>query len=124
MKIKWNMEEKEWKRMINEHINHIDNCDNCYGNLYIGRLCIEFVHTKDTDAWYLYTNVFELEKDTGYGYTVDGNIPYDLLDAYIEIPVRCKTFNSFKTNVESKVKKMIKDYGLEEQANSELGDWK
>jgi len=124
MEFVWNMKEKEWKRMINEHVNHIDSCHNCYGNLYIGKLCIDFAHTKDMDAWYLYTSVFELGKDTGYGYTVDGNIPYDLLDAYIEIPVRCKTFDSFKKSVEDKVEKMIKEYGLQEQAEAPLGDWK
>ena len=122
MKFKWNMKESEWKRMIDEHINHKDSSDNVYGNLYVGKLCIDFVHTKDDDAWYLFPEVFELGKDTGYGYT-PSNVPYDYLDSDFKIPVRCKTFDSFKAKVEKLVKDMVVRDNLIEQAEAELADW-
>ena len=123
MIFKWNMNESEWKRMIDEHINHIDNGDNVYGNLYVGRLCLDFCHSKDESAWFLYVDTFELGKDTGYGYTKDG-IPYDLLDSCISIPVDCKMFDDFKKEVEKHVIEMIKEDGLEEQANDNENGWR
>ena len=123
MKFKWDMTESEWKRMIDEHVNHKDNSNNVYGNLYVGKLCIDFCHTKDESAWYLYVSVFEIGKDTGYGYTVEGNVPYDLLDNEIQIPVKCKTFDNFKREIEKRVKQMVITDGLEEQANAELAEW-
>ena len=123
MKFKWNMTEAEWKRMIDEHINRIDNSENCYGSVYVGKLCIEFIHTKDESDWDLYTNVYEIGKDTGYGYTNKNNIPYDLTDAGLTVPIRCKTFESFKEKVEEKIKKMVEEYNLVEQAEVELVNW-
>ena len=124
MEFKWDMKEKDWKRMIDEHINHVDHWNNVYGQLYVGKLCLDFYHTKDESDWYLDAYTFELGKDGGYGETIEGHIPYDLLSASIEIPIGCKTFESFKEECEKRVREMIEKKGLEEQANAPLGDWK
>ena len=116
------MTKSEWERMYKEHKEKIDNCNNVYGNVYVGKLCVDFCHTKDEDAWYLYSNTFEMGKDTGYGETSKG-IPYSLLDCDIRIPIRCKTFDSFKKDVEHNIKEMIVENHLEEQANAPLADW-
>lgn len=120
----WNMRKVDWERMRNDHIERLYDVENVYGQVMVGTLSIEFIHTMDDSDWYLFTEVFEYGKNTGYGYTMENHVPYDMLDCYIRVPFRCKTFESFKTMVVKEIKKMIKENHLEEQANAPLADWK
>ena len=117
MNIKWTMTEKEWKDYVHDHKTKSDDSKylstsaDCYGNIIAGKICCDFIHSLDVDAWYPYVNTFCLDRDTGYGYTEEDR-PYDLLDAEFSVPINCKTFDNFKKECEKRFMAMIKDNNL------------
>ncbi len=126
MNFDWKMKESQWNNYMKDHRLRKDNGyskdADVYGAVNIGKLRAEFIHTLDTSAWFPYIEIFCLDRDTGYGYKDDGR-PYDLLDNKVIVPVRCKTFNSFKEIMEKRLTQEIKEQHLEEEACAEDG-WK
>ena len=63
-----------------------------YGNFMKGALCVDVVYRDiDEPEWLLCGDGYILGEDTGYGYTNNGNIPYDEADGF------CFKFDTSKT---------------------------
>ena len=112
-KFEWNMAESDWKFMEEVHNNlHPNDADDFFGNLTLNdKYVADFQHTlddSDESSWYLYTNIFEYGKDTGYGRTKDG-IPYDLIDDDFVVPYGCRSFELFKRECEKRFSRCIKE---------------
>ena len=126
MKFVWHMTEENWKNFMNDkNMKNKTSCDGgFYGNCYVGYLCADILHTLDDSDWYAYSNMFGLGIDDGYGETLKGNIPYSLLDSYVEVPLNCNSFENFKKCFEKRFEKCINsNEELKELANMPLGDW-
>lgn len=126
MKFKWAMSEEDWKCLIldnkQKYNPDFNICDDVYGNCYIGDLCADIQHTCDPDAWYAFVNLFVLGIDTGYGETENG-IPYSLWDDSPSVPIRSKTFESFKKNFEKNFEKFICKNEKLLKLSQGYGDW-
>lgn len=131
MNFTWNMTEQNWSNLRKDHkkkrnTNMSDDYD-FYGNCCIGNLCAEIVHTgddSDETSWYSYTNIYALGIDDGYGETTDGKIPYSLLNDGFKIPIKCRTFESFKKAFEQSFEELINSKEqYKELANMPLGNW-
>lgn len=109
MNFTWDMSESEYNRMMDEYRNKKDNSNNVYGQVFVGGVCCDFVNTMDTDDWYLYTNLFYINPNSGYGELPDGT-KYDLYNGSPRIPLRCKTFASFKARFEKEFEKFIDEH--------------
>lgn len=110
MKFRWNMTEDEWKRMMNEYKNHKENSDNVYGKCFIGGVCCNFVNTMDISNWYLYTNLFFVKENSGYGRLEDGT-EYDLYNFGSPcVPTECASFEEFKQTFEAAFAAFIKKH--------------
>lgn len=94
-----------------------------YGSVKIGDVCIDLQHTLDASDWYAFANVFILGIDDGYGYT-DNGTPYTLLDVCPEVPIRCKTFTSFKSKFGTNIIKMLNENPeLKQYAYKPTANW-
>ena len=126
MKFVWHMTERDWENFIHDSNieNETDFGGGFYGNCYVGYLCADVLHTLDQSDWYAYSNMFGLGIDDGYGETLKGNIPYSLLDSYVEVPVDCNSFEEFKKCFEKNFEECINlNEELKELADMPLGDW-
>lgn len=55
----------------------------CYGNFMKGALCVDVVYRDiDEPEWLLCGDGYILGDETGYGYTLKDNIPYDEADGF------------------------------------------
>ena len=113
MEFRWNMTEEDWKRLINHNALRKDSnvtfpTNDVYGNCYIGALCADIQHTLDIDDWYPFVNLFVLGIDDGYGELEDGT-PYSLWNGSPRVPIRSKTFESFKKNFENIFEEFIRN---------------
>lgn len=129
MKITWSMTKEQWQNFLSDHKSRETNTPlsktgeigDIYGSVAVGKLSIELLHTLDPDDWYAFTNVYCLDRDTGYGCTED-NRPYDYLDDIdIKIPFECKTFEDFKEEFLKNVLAEIEAAGLTAEAEAEDG---
>ena len=135
----WNMTEENWKNMLLDHKNgrngKLSKDANTYGSVCVGHVKVDFVHTLCKGDWYCFTNVFVHGIDTGYSRTSDGK-PYCLLNESPKVPIRCKTFDSFKKTFEKMLlefideKHVVKIVGgenaniiLKDFANKETMNW-
>ena len=120
MKFEWDMTEKEWNRYKKDcHLKEWIS-DDYYGKVLVGNLSIEFQITDENKP---FTNWFCLYKDSGYGYTESG-IPYDLLDDYFLVPIKCKSFDNFKEICEKRICKLITaSEQLLNEANQPIAKW-
>ena len=116
MEFIWNMSEKNWKNLIADNKKkgqkkpRFSKDANTYGQCKIGNLSAEFVHSLDED-WLVYTNLFILGVDSGYGYTESG-VPYSLANDSPAVPIRAKSFKAFKKRFETAFLKCIKENNL------------
>ncbi len=103
----WNMTEENWRNLVSDHKlaktenpsgNFSADAD-VYGNCSVGALKVDIQHTLDPDNCYAYANVYALGVDNGYGETESG-VPYELLDGGPHVPIRCKSFETFRKNFE------------------------
>lgn len=126
LKFKWDMTKKEWEDLKHDNKKgnkKLSKTANVYGRCYVGNLCIDILHTLDNSSWYPFCNLFALGKDDGYGETAVGKIPYSLLDCSPSVPIKCKTFESFKQCLEAKFAECINTNNLSELAAAPLGNW-
>ena len=124
MNFKWDMTETNWKNYMRDHkgkkTTNLSNDADVYGSVNIGKLRVEFCHTLDLNNWYPYAELFCLDRATGYGITENGR-NYDLLNNHISIPVRCKSFESFKLLVEQRILEEISAQNLTGEAEAKNG---
>lgn len=107
MKFEWDMTEDDWKAMKNlQNDRDKDDALDWFGNCHVGGICCDFQHTLDPSAWYAYTNMFYAKENSGYGKLKDGTT-YDLYCESPVIPLKCKTFESFKKKFEENFKEII-----------------
>lgn len=128
MEFIWNMGKENWENLVSDNRRKngvkLSKDAGFYGNCYIGHLCADIQHTLDEYAWYIYVNVFGLGINDGYGETLEGKIPYSLLDLDFKVPVRCKTFENFKKSFEKEFSNAINSSEKYiELANMSLGNW-
>lgn len=99
------MSEKDWiryKRYFTKKSRkdfNLKDAFNAFGQCRIGGICCDFSHTMDCDNWYAYTNLFYVMDTSNYGALKDGK-KYDLYNGSPKVPLRCKTFESFKKTFE------------------------
>ena len=103
----WNMTESQWNNLVADHKlaksgetnpKYSKDAD-VYGNCCIGALRADIQHTLDPEDCYAFANIFALGVDDGYGETPSGT-PYALLDGGPEVPMRAKSFETFKAAFE------------------------
>lgn len=120
MKFIWNMTEKNWKNMMHDmDINNYNNWSkdyDFYGQMFVGDYCIEF-KVVESDA---FTEIYQLFIDNKYA-TIN-EIPYDLIDAQIDIP-KANNFQEFKTFCEKDFISKINDYFYKEFADKKCEWW-
>lgn len=126
MKFIWKMTEENWKNLMHDaNVNDYDKLSkdyNFYGQLYIGDYCVEFVaDDAGNDGIIIFTNIYQLHIDDGYGYEKDGT-PYSLTDLYIDIPI-ANSFESFKDLCEREFAAGIGTMFDEKYANKKC-EWK
>lgn len=105
MRFTWNMSEKDWIKYKKNFTKKsrksfiIKDAFNAFGQCWIGGICCDFSHTMDCDDWYAYTNLFYVTDTSDYGALKDGT-KYDLYNSSPKVPLRCRTFESFKKTFE------------------------
>ena len=117
----WDMTEEDWKEYLRDHKTHHEG-EGIYGNCRFGKMIADFQHTYDESDWYPYANLFLLDKDTGYGETNSGR-PYDYIGFYY-VPIRSKTFGSFKRNFEKYIAKEISKYAEAYESTASKEAWR
>jgi hypothetical protein len=127
MEFKWEMEEKDWKKLVLDnrarHTKRKLDGNNVYGEVKVGYLNADIVHTMDKSDWYAFSNVFALGKDEGYGETESG-VPYALLNGSPKVPIRCKSFDSFKRAFEKNFEEYInQNEETKELVAKPIGKW-
>lgn len=119
MKFIWRMTEENWKNMMHDmDINNYNNWSkdyDFYGQMFVGDYCIEF-KVVESDA---FTEIYQLFIDNKYA-TIN-EIPYDLIDAQINIP-KANNFQEFKTLCEKDFISKINIYFYKEFANKKC-EW-
>ena len=119
MKFIWRMTEENWKNMIHDmDINNYNNWSkdyDFYGQMFVGDYCIEF-KVIESDA---FTEIYQLFVDGKYA-TIN-EIPYDLIDAQIDIP-KANSFEEFKTLCEKDFISKINIYFYKEFADKKC-EW-
>jgi hypothetical protein len=124
MKFEWNMTKERWSDLVKDHADKNRKVsDNVYGQVRIGNLSADILHTADKDDWYPFAYVFALGKDDDYA-TTESGVPYALLDDSPEVPIEAETFEEFR----EKFEKNFEDFINEAQetrtlANAPLGNW-
>lgn len=120
MNFEWDMTKREWKRYKTDCGSKRRIINDYYGKVLVGNLSIEFQLTDENKP---FTNWFCLYRDTGYGYTENGT-PYDLLDDYFTVPIKCKSFDNFKKLCEKKICKLLNaNNELLTEANQPTAKW-
>lgn len=109
MEFIWRMTEADWKRLKDTTKKRKYDSNNVFGECYVGGVCCDFVHTMDVSDWYAFINLFFVNEDSAYGELDDGT-KYDLYDDSPEIPIKCRTFASFKKNFEKKFERFINEH--------------
>lgn len=106
MNFNWEMTKKDWEAYKNTvHTRDINKVDDWYGRVTVGAICCDFQHTMDTSAWYAFSNIFYKDENASYGETENG-IHYNLHNDSPAIPMKCRSFESFK----KKYEKLLEDY--------------
>lgn len=123
----WAMTESEWAEMMINHLTKNTDGTDFYGKVCVGDLSIEFQHTLDLSAWYLYTNTYciNIDEDENDHYGNFNGIPYTMFDANIEVPIT-NSFDKFKKECEIAITKMIDDdkhEHLMEHAYKQVAKW-
>ena len=152
MNFRWNMTEEDFKRMRSNVANNKYDSNNCYGNLYVGRMCIDFM-TEDfgedeLDVLPMY-NVYvagnvvqDGDCDGTYGELNDGT-PYDLIPGSLSFgesmdktkmfvgkkrkpAFACEMLNNEFEEFKRQFEKMFEDYtnSEEDKYNKYLDRWK
>lgn len=123
----WEMTEKQWKQLKRDHstgkTSKLSNHAGFYGSCLIGSLKADIQHTLDKDDWYPFANIFAHGVDTGYATTAN-DIPYALLNDSPKVPIRSKSFQSFKKNFEKDFETYITaDTSTLQLAKNNMPDW-
>lgn len=103
IKFVWTMTEENYSNMLND-LNNATSLKSqdydVYGNCMTGNLCADIQLFEDENQMYSWVNIFQLHKNTGYGYT-SNETPYDLLDVAFSIEgILGLPFESFKSKFE------------------------
>lgn len=99
MKLRWSMDEDDFKRLQDNLQSEGFRADNCYRGVAAGSMLWEFVTFEGNNKNVLFIN--EYEADTGdYGKLKDGT-PYDHTDCYVARRLGVKTNSSFEDFKES-----------------------
>lgn len=78
----WLKKDIEMEKSDNAYTGLSDFFD-CYGNFMKGALCVDIVYRDvDVNEWILCGDGYILGDETGYGYTLKDNIPYDEADGF------------------------------------------
>ncbi|SKC03341.1 hypothetical protein SAMN06296386_114104 [Lachnospiraceae bacterium] len=117
----WRMSKDSWKELSRGE-GDITSDEKFYGSCTIGHLCAEIC--EDSKTRNLYTNLYVLGKDEGFGYTRSG-VPYALAECKeLDRFSIGQDFEDFKENFEKLFTKVILgDPEYIDKALSVAGDW-
>lgn len=109
----WDMDEDDWKLLIQEHKKTKKNKTGVYeepetyGYCFVGDIRVDIMHTLDPYDCQAYTDVYVLGIDNGYEDFFNGK-PYSLIDEGPKVPTACRSFKAFKESFEWRLTEYIK----------------
>ena len=113
MKFDWSKFTKsDFEKFIEKRNNHIFDCHDYLGAVYVGDICIELLDygmVNNSNEYLLFYNFYVAHEDTGYGYK-DDILPYDYADGECIIVYPDMSYDKFKIKAESFFVSYIKSF--------------
>lgn len=112
-----------WERFTKEQYEKVvkESLSDYVGAVHVGDICIDLLN--DPELGKIFFDCYVLHEETGYGYTKEGDIPYDYADGG-EINVGGAQYEEFKAKAEKLFSDYISgykgSYSLVEHANRPL----
>ena len=138
----WNVTEENFHRMMECLTKNISvPSDNCFGNLIVGEICVDFtlnsyLKTQETQEERVLLNTYiyiaDANSDYKYGYGVlSDDTPYDLADDWLVEDVDQDSFieeagnnyQMFKTICEEKLMRLIRENNWMDHAKAKEPAW-